>query len=120
MRNPVEAGFVQKRRKPMFILTTDVVIDPITGRDKEVDVQNAIVGGMVLQPFNANNSRLTSVGDVSTVHWLGISGPQTAIPEGATLQDANENKYKVVASKFWVDYWESALLDLGIVPDLSI
>lgn len=100
----------------MSTLTNTVVRDPVTGRDKTVATPVEIVGGMVLQPYNANNSRLTSVGMKSTVHWLGISGPDTAIKEGATLVDGDGNKYQVIASEFWVDYWESALLDLGKTP----
>jgi hypothetical protein len=116
VRNPVLSGFVQKRRKSMSILTKGKVVDPVTGRDKVTETAVEIVGGMVLQPYNANNSKLTNIGDKSTVHWLGISGPDTAIKEGATLVDSAGNRYRVIASEFWVDYWESALLDLSITP----
>ena len=102
----------------MSIISVTAVIDPITGQDTEAETQTPITGGMVLQPYNSNNSKLTPVGDRSVVHWLGISGPQTEIPEGAELADANDNRYRVVASEYWVDYWECALLDESITPDL--
>lgn len=119
MRNPVLAGFVQKRLKPMSIITKTVVIDPITHRDTEQETQTVITGGMVLQPYNANSSKLSPVGERSTVHWLGISGPQVAITEGATLVNPiTNNRYKVIASAFWEDFWACALLDLSITPSL--
>lgn len=102
----------------MSIITVASVVDPITGRDTEVETETAITGGMVLQPYNANSSKLTPVGDRSTVHWLGISGPQVAIEQGAELVGTNDNRYKVVASSNWVDFWACALLDESITPDL--
>jgi hypothetical protein len=118
MRNPVLSGFVQKRLKPMSVISVTVVIDPITGRDTEVEAETVITGGMVLQPYNANSSKLSPVGERSVVHWLGISGPQVAIPQGAVLVGADDNRYKVVSSAFWEDFWACALLDMGITPDL--